>query len=146
MATPYEKIYSSFLQRVEMEDFNSFTEDEQNEMLLQWMNSALGYIELNGLDIVHDLSRRDDTFEEFEEDLKQFEIEIIALYMVVAWYEPRINGLEHTLLMVGSSGEKWTNQQKHWTSMVEVRNAVAHEARALVREYRYRNNDYLDKR
>ena len=51
MATPYEDIFSRFLKRIEDKDLPKYTEDERQEMMTNWLDMAIGYIELDGLKI-----------------------------------------------------------------------------------------------
>ena len=127
--TPYEYIFDSFKRKIEDKDLFTYTEDEQTEMLTGWLDTAIGYIEMEQLQMVNDLSDRDNENQWFNADLKNYEIEVIAMYMVVAWYEPRINSLEHTLLFVGASGEKWTDQNAHMKMMKTARDEWKLEAR-----------------
>lgn len=142
--TPYEYIYDSFKRKIEDKDLFTYTEDEQTEMLTGWLDTAIGYIEMEQLQMVNDLSDRDNENQWFNADLKNYEIEVIAMYMVVAWYEPRINSLEHTLLFVGASGEKWTDQNAHMKMMKTARDEWKLEARKYFRNYGYKKNSYLE--
>lgn len=142
--TPYEYIFDSFKRKIEDKDLFTYTEDEQTEMLTGWLDTAIGYIEMEQLQMVNDLSDRDNENQWFNADLKNYEIEVIAMYMVVAWYEPRINSLEHTLLFVGASGEKWTDQNAHMKMMKTARDEWKLEARKYFRNYGYKKNSYLE--
>lgn len=142
--TPYNKVFDSFKRKIEDKDLPTFTEDEQVEMLTGWLDTAIGYIELDQLQMVNDLSDRDNETQTFNADLKNFEIEVIAMYMAAAWYEPRINSLEHTLLFVGASGEKWTDQNAHMKMLKTVRDDWKLEARKYFRNYGYKKNSYLE--
>lgn len=141
--TSYETVFESFKKRIEDKDLPLFTEEEQNSLMTGWLDTAIGYIELDKLKINNDLSDRDNDLHTFNIDLDNCEIEVIAMYMVAAWYEPKINSLEHTLLFVGSSSEKWTSQKDHLNMMVETRDKWKLEARKYFRNYRYKENDYL---
>ena len=77
MATPYEDIFSRFLKRIEDKDLPKYTEDERQEMMTNWLDMAIGYIELDGLKIKNDLSDRDNDLQEFTADLSNGEKEII---------------------------------------------------------------------
>lgn len=144
MATPYENIFNRFLKRIEDKDLPNFSEDEQIELMTGWLDTAIGYIELDGLKIKHDLSNRDNDIQEFEEDLNNCEMEVIAMYMVAAWYEPKINSLETTLMFIGSKDEKWTAQKDQLSMQKEKRNYWKLEARKYFRNYGYKNNSYIN--
>ena len=141
--TPYNKVFDSFKRKIEDKDLPTFTKEEQVEMLTGWLDTAIGYIELDQLKMVNDLSDRDNESQTFNADLKNFEIEVIAMYMPAAWYEPRINSLEHTLLFVGASGEKWTDQNAHMKTLKTIRDDWKIEARKYFRNYNTKVNDYL---
>lgn len=142
--TPYETVFKSFLRKIEDKDFPLFEETEQQELLNGWLDTAIAYIELDKLKIVNDLSARDNDLQEFEADLQNCEIEVIAMYMVVAWYEPKIHSLEHTLMFVGSKDEKWTSQKDHLEMMLKVQHQKRLEARKYFRNYGYKENSYLN--
>lgn len=144
MATPYEDIFKRFTKRIEDKDLPRFSEDDQLEMLTGWLDTAIGYIELDGLRIKNDLSDRDNDLQEFTADLSNCEMEVIAMYMVAAWYEPKINSLETTLMFIGSKDEKWTTQKDQLAMQKEKRDYWKLEARKYFRNYGYKNNSYLN--
>ena len=78
MATPYEKIYNRFLQKIT--DFNLVEVDTDSfgGMMNGWLNSAA----IRVRKCQHDLSKRDDEVQEFEEDLSDLEVELLACGMV----------------------------------------------------------------
>ena len=144
MATSYEKIYSSFLRKIEDKNLPQLEEDEQEEYLLGFLESALGMIEMEGFTTPHNLSDRDDGLAEFADDLDYGEIEAISLYMVVAWYEPVVNSLQFTISMLGSREEKWTDQSTHLRRVHEVQEDCRNRASKLFRNYRYTHNEYFN--
>jgi len=143
MATPYETVFKSFKKRIEDKDLPLLSEYDQEEMMTEWLDSAIGYIELEGLKIENDLSDRDNDLQEFNADLTNSEIEVIAMYMVVAWYDPKINSLQHTLMFVGTKDEKWTSQKDHLNMMMTIQDSKRLEARKYFRNYCYKHNKYL---
>lgn len=142
--TPYSTVFKSFLRKIEDKDLPLFDEYEQIEILTGYLNDALAFIELDGLDIKNDLSDRDEDFQEFKADLLNCEIEVIAMYMVAAWYEPKINSLENTLMFIGSKDEKWDNQKSRLEMLMNVQQAKKLEARKYFVKYGYKNNSYIN--
>ena len=63
--------------------------------------------------------------------------------MIVAWYDPLVNSLEHTGLFLGSKDEKWTNQKDHWRETKNTQDTYRKRARKYFRNYAYTNNDYI---
>lgn len=101
MATPYEKVYGRFLQKCT--DFNlaDLDNDTLREMMKDWLNSAIIRARTSS-----DLSARDDEIETFENDLTDQDVELLAMGMVLAWLDQRIQSTEYTNLFVGGKEEK----------------------------------------
>ena len=101
MATPYEKIYSRFLNRTT--DFNLAALDDitLNEMLRGWLYSAIVNTRTSS-----NLSARDDEIEVFENDLTDLDVELLAMGMTLAWLDQTLNSTELTLMMYGGKEEK----------------------------------------
>lgn len=142
--TPYSKVFGSFLRKIEDKDLYLFEVSDQIRMLTGWLDTAIAYIELDGLDIESNLSDRDNESQEFNSDLLNCEIEVIAMYMVAAWYEPKINSLENTLMFVGSKDEKWDSQMARLEMLMNVQSQKKLEARKYFVKYGYKNNTYLN--
>lgn len=140
--TLYTDVFKKFKKRIEDKDLPFFSEDEQIEMLTEWLDTAIGYIELDGLRLENDLSDRDDELQQFNADLKNYEMEVVAMYMVAAWYEPKINSLEHILMYTGAKNEM-PKQKEHYEMMVHARDKWKLEARKYFRNYNTKNNKYL---
>ena len=141
--TPYETIFNSFLKRIEDEILPKFEESERNEILIGYLNDAIAMMTADDLMIEHDLNNKDDDLMEFTDDLNNLEVELLSKVMVVSWYEQKINSIETTVMMIGVSGEKWTNQKDLAESMKTRQTKAYKEARKLARGYHYRNNNYL---
>lgn len=142
--TPYSKVFGSFLRKIEDKDLYLFEVSDQIRMLTGWLDTAIAYIELDGLDIESNLSDRNNESQEFNSDLLNCEIEVIAMYMVAAWYEPKINSLENTLMFVGSKDEKWDSQMARLEMLMNVQSQKKLEARKYFVKYGYKNNTYLN--
>ena len=101
MATPYEKVYSRFLNKCT--DFNLADLDDYtlDEMMKDWLDSAIIRTRTSS-----DLSARDDEAEEFENDLTDQDIELLAMGMILAWLDQRIQSTEYTNLFVAGKEEK----------------------------------------
>ena len=140
MATPYEKIYNRFLQKIS--DFNLAEVDDYSfdEMMNSWLNSAV----IRVRKCQHDLSKRDDELQEFEEDLSDLEIELLALGMVDAWVTPMLNSTELTLQFVGGKEEKYYSQSQMLAELRNLKKENSLEMNRLHNYYTYTNNSYFD--
>lgn len=141
--TTYEEVYSRFLSKIEDIDLPKLSTEHAEGMLKQWLNSAISFMELDRLKLKNDLSDRDSTKEVFNVTLENYEIEVIAMYMQVAWYELKVNSLEHTLLFMGTKDEKWTSQKDHWRLTKDIQDEIRKRARKYCREHSMRYNSYI---
>lgn len=140
MATPYEKVYNRFLQKIS--DFNLAEADDYSfdEMINGWLNSAV----IRVRKCQHDLSKRDDELQEFKEDLSDLEIELLALGMVDAWVTPMLNSTELTLQFIGGKEEKYYSQSQMLSELRNLKKENSLEMNRLHNYYTYTNNSYFD--
>ena len=140
MATPYEKIYNRFTQKIT--DFNLTEVDDYSldEMLKGWLTSAI----VNVRKREHDLSLRDDETQEFEADLSDLEIELLALGMKLAWIDQYLNSTENVLQFIGGKEEKYYSQANHISELRELRKDTVREMQSLHNYDTYTNNSYFD--
>jgi len=141
--TKYTQIFNVFLSKIEDSDLPQLSENDQMLELNTWLDSALGEMEIEGVKIIHDIHDRDSVKSIFNNTLSVGEIEVIARYMVIAWYDRKINSLEHILLFVGTKEEKFTNQKDHLAALKNARQSYRQEVRRMIAEYGFKNNTYL---
>jgi len=141
--TSYETVFNRFLQKIEDPELAELTEDEQNETMIGWLNSALATVEFEGISLTSDLFDKDDDLMQFNGDLSNMEIELISIYMLCVWYEHKMNGVETMLMFVGTNNEKWTDQKAYLTYLREQRDAELLRARKLYRNYGYKHSTYF---
>lgn len=141
--TSYNTIFKRFEMKIESLEPIKLGGDGWNEMCVEWLNSAVGMIELDSLKIEHSLKKDDETMV-FDEDLTNGEIEVLSLYMVVAWYDSQINSLEHVNMFYGSKDEKWTSQKEHANYILATQEKYRKRARKYFRNHSTRNNSYIN--
>lgn len=100
-------------------------------------------MEVRNIRIKADLQARNDDAMMFDDDLSATEIEIIAMLMVAAWYTPKINSLQTTLLMSGHSGDKWSSQKDHLSGMKAARDYWISNALKLCRDRNVLGSSYF---
>lgn len=140
MATPYERIYNRFSQKIT--DFNLVEVDDYSldKMLLGWLNSSI----VNVRKREHNLSLRDDDAQEFQEDLSDLEIELLALGMKLAWVDQYLNSTELVLQFVGGKEEKYYSQSAHIAELRELRKDTLREMNSLHNYDTYVNSSYFN--
>lgn len=136
--TSYKVVFKRFLSKIQDVKLASLSEKDRYEIIKEYFDSALGTIAINKLKLVNDLNKRDDELKQFKMDLDESEIEGIALFMVVAWYEPIVNSIEHTSFFMGSKDEKWSNQKDHINAMQTILDEYRIRAFNYFRNYKYR--------
>lgn len=140
MATPYSKIYNRFLQKIT--DFNLAEVDDYSfdEMMNGWLNSA-------GIRVrkcQHDLSKRDDELQEFEEDLSDLEVELLALGMVDAWVSQYLNSTELVAQFIGGKEEKYYSQAAHIKELRDLKESNLLEMNRLHNYNTYLTSSYFN--
>ena len=140
MATPYEKIYNRFSQKIT--DFNLTEIDDYSldEMLKGWLTSSI----VNVRKREHNLFLRNDETQEFEADLSDLEIELLALGMKLAWIDQYLNSTENVLQFIGGKEEKYYSQANHIAELRELRKDTVREMQSLHNYDTYTNNAYFD--
>lgn len=140
MATPYEKIYERFLSKIT--DFKLVEIDDYSfdKMMCDWLNSSI----VRMRKCKHDLSLRDDSLQEFSEDLLDLEIELLALGMVDAWVTPMLNSTELTLQFIGGKEEKIYSQAQQISELRNLKRDNSLEINRLHNYFTYTNNSYFD--
>lgn len=140
MATSYDNIYDRFLNKIT--DFNIVEIDDYSlgEMLQGWLKAAI----VRSRKCQHDLSKRDDELQEFEENLSDLEIELLAMGMVDAWLSQYLNSTENVLQFIGGKEEKYYSQANHIAEIRALREQNLIEMNRLHNYYTYTNNSYFD--
>jgi len=136
MATEFDAVYNCFLGKVTDTDLSDMTQEEANSVL----SDLLKY----GVVIFSESCKKDlsvVTSTGWEDDLTDYEIEILAELMVEAWFKPRVNFNE--LLRNQLSTKDFTtfspaNLHKENRESYE---AAHKRARSMINEYSYRYNN-----
>lgn len=139
MATPYETVYGRFLNRTT--DFNLAEMDDYtlNEMLKGWLKSAIVNVRTSS-----DLSSRNDENEEFDSDLSDQDIELLAMGMTMAWLDQYLNSTENVLQFIGGKEEKYYSQANHIEQLRAMREDTRLEMKRLHSYGTYKSNSYFD--
>lgn len=139
MATPYEKIYNRFSQKIT--DFNLVEIDDYSldEMLQGWLQSAIVNTRTSS-----DLSDRDDANGVFNNDLSDRDIELLAMGMTMAWLDQYLNSTENVLQFIGGKEEKYYSQANHIAELRALREDIRVEMKRLHSYSTYINNSYFD--
>lgn len=139
MATPYDVVYNRFLNKCS--DFNLADLDDYtlNEMMKDWLDSAIIRARTSS-----DLSVRDDEAEAFENDLSDQDVELLAMGMVLAWLDQRIQSTEYTNLFIGGKEQKFFSPSQQLTELRNLRADILREMQQIHCYNTYTNNSYFN--
>lgn len=140
MATPYMSIYSSFLSKISDIYLASLSDADLIEQLLKFLNASIPKFKK----CKKDLSQRDDALNQFDEDLSDEEIEMLANLMVIEWLRPQINNLELLKQSLGSRDFNLFSQANHLKELQTLRKDTQAEIGKLLVDYSYNNNSLDD--
>ena len=139
MATPYETVYGRFLNKCT--DFNLADLDDHtlNEMMKDWLDSAVIRTRTSS-----DLSARDYEAEEFENDLTDQDIELLAMGMILAWLDQRIQSTEYTNLFIGGKETKFYSPSQQLTELRNLRADIVREMQQIHCYNTYLTSSYFN--
>lgn len=139
MATDFSTVYESFLGKITDTDLSDMTEADANSVMSDLLKQAIVKFSES---CKKDLSSVTQTG--WENDLDDYEIDILSELMVEAWYKPHINFTD--LLRNKLSTKDFTtfspaNLQKENRESYDL----AHKrARSMINEYSFRMNNIGD--
>lgn len=139
MATPYETIYVQFSQKITDYKLASLSDLDLKATLHGWLISAIPKFPK----CIHSLKDRDDTSMQFNTDLVDEEIEILACLMVHEWLQPQINSIVNILQFFGGKEEKFFAQSQHLSELRGLRKDNNAETSKLKSAYSNTYSDYL---
>ena len=90
MGTPYTEVIDNFTKMITEYKFTKLLEEERDDWVISLMNSALAKFAITNPE---KLSPRDDT--EFENDLDDYEIDILCNLMIVEWLKPYLFSVDN---------------------------------------------------
>ena len=140
MATPYSKIYDRFLSSITDYDLAYLPDDDIENVVHGWLLIAIADFQ----NCKVDLDDRDDEIRRFNVDLSNWEIDVLAKFMVAAWLNDQIASVNLTLQMFGGKEEKYYSQAQHLSSLVALRDSIRTEARKMSRDRSYIKNSYFE--
>lgn len=129
--TAYDVIYERFLSKIESyELMDTIVEDV--ELARRDMNRYLDSAIANAIYIDSDLTDKDDEHEKFNYTLENFEIEVLALLMVVAYLEPKINSENLIYTTLGSKDYQNFSPANHLRQLRQMEEHVSTKAHDLM--------------
>lgn len=138
--TLYSTLYNRCLQKLEDPTLMQLPEENLEDMLHDYMLSAIA----KHRKCEHDLSDRDDELKQFNSDLSDLEIEILAILMLREYISQRLHSVVNVLQVFSGKETLFFSQAAHIKELREMDDRLKLEAQQLSRDYTYENNDYFD--
>lgn len=138
--TPYDIVYERFLNRVEDFDLANLPSDDLREMCHGWMVSAVAKFRK----CKNNLKERDDELAQFNVDLEDEEVEILAIMMCREWLNQQLNSVLLTRQMLSGKESKFFSQAAHLSELQALDERLKIEAQKLSRDYTFANSGYFE--
>jgi hypothetical protein len=138
--TQYSTLYERCISKIEDPTLAMLPEEDLENMLYGYLLSAIA----KHRKCEHDLSDRDEVGKQFNVDLSDLEIEILAIMMVREWISVQLHSVVNTLQVFGGKEEKFYSQASHLAELRALDESLRLEAQQLSRDYTYTDNEYFD--
>jgi len=133
LATPYSDVFAVFTNKISDYDFADKDVGDLEEIFIGYLKSSIVRFRV----CQQDLSDRNDVTQEFNENLTEEEVEILANLMIVEWLNPRI---QTTLLIaqsLSSRDARMYSQAAQLREVITLRDKAKTEAQQLMSAYSY---------
>lgn len=134
MATSFETIIDRFLGKITDDMYLELTPEDTIRDVKQFLVDAIPYFEFPRF-ALYDYNA---DLEEYNVDLTDEEINILALLMKTAWLERQINSVENTRMKYSGSDFKMTSQANHLSKLIQLKHENVRESTHAQRLYKRR--------
>lgn len=137
MNTKFETIYDRFFSKVTDDMYMELDKDQTESMVGGLFKSALPWFEFPRVDL-YDFNEE---AKEYNIELSNEEINIIAIYMLVEWLTQQLVTVENTRMKYSGSDFKFTSQANHMAKLLSLKKDYEREGFHLQRLYKRRKKD-----
>lgn len=142
MITPFSKVYDRFFSKITDDMYMELTEFDTYRLVEQLLVSAIHSFEFPRVDLTnYILSSVTEENEierlegQFNEELSEEEINILATYMVVEWLGQQLASIENIRMKYSGSDFKFTSQANHMSKLTNLKEHYKQEGFHLQRLY-----------
>lgn len=136
MVTEFNKVYNYFYSKVTDDMYMELDANQTETLLEELLLNALPWFEFPRVDIFdYDLENR-----RFNVGLSNEEMHIIAVYMVVGWFDQQLASVEITRMKYSGSDFKMTSQANHMAKLKTLRQEYERIGFHLQRLYKRRKS------
>lgn len=137
MATGFNKIYKRFYSKVTDDMYMELDQTQTDALLFELLENAIDWFEFPRIN----LNNYDEDNECFNVTLSKEEINILATYMMVAWFDQQLASVENTRMKYSGSDFKFTSQANHMAKLTALRKEYERIGFHLQRLYKRRKTD-----
>jgi hypothetical protein len=137
MATPYNEVYDSFLSKITEYSFLKLTQEELETQLFKYLKSAIVSFSKPKID----LKDRDDLFGQFNNDLNDDEIELLATWMIYHFIRPKVVSSENYRQIMSDSDFKIYSQRNHLDGLIRLEEKLKKDAQMMNTQYSYKDRN-----
>ena len=134
MGTSFETIIDRFLGKITDDMYLELTPEDTIRDAKQFLVDAIPYFEFPRF-ALYDYNEE---LEEYNVELTDEEINILALLMKTAWLERQINSVEVTRMKYSGSDFKMTSQANHLSKLIQLKHENVRESTHAQRLYKRR--------
>lgn len=134
MATTFETIINKFLGKITDDMYLELTPEDTIRDAKQFLLDAIPYFEFPRFPL-YDYNEE---LEEYNVDLTDEEINILALLMKNSWLTRQINSIENTRMKYSGADFKMTSQANHLSKLLSLKTENVREATHAQRLYKRR--------
>ena len=138
MATPYSDVHQVFISKITAYSLLNYTYVEREELLLPYLKSACSKFK-NVCKI--DISDRDDDLQQFNQDLDEDVIEILAIGEAYYWLSPKVLNEENLYNMMGTKDYSIHSPANLLKELRLLRDELKKEFKQEIINYSYINSD-----
>jgi len=135
--TSFSQVFDSFLSKITDDMYMELFPEETDAILGDLLLNAIPWFEFPRVDV----SDFDKEKAEFNIELTNEEINILATYMVVEWMGYQLASVENIRMKYSGSDFKFTSQANHMGKILTIRDTYKDEGKHLQRLYKRRNKD-----
>lgn len=135
MTTPFDKLFDSFLSKIEDDLYANLSVDVEADMT-KLLNSAIVQFDFPKVDIFD----KDDDAQQFNVDLSIHEIEILSNLMTLEWIKRQMKSVSLLKQMLGDKDFRLTSQANHLKVLIDLKAETEKEVQSLITKYSYTNN------
>lgn len=137
MATSFNKVYKCFYSKITDDMYMELDKVQTDALLQELLINALPWFEFPRVDI----NNYDLDGECFNITLSNEEINIIATYMMQAWFDQQLASVENVRMKYSGSDFKFTSQANHMSKLLALKKDYERVGFHLQRLYKRRKAD-----